>query len=126
MREVRYTWSRWAPNPIEHVAGWDLFAQPICGTRLVVERQTFGPAPTGFGAVCERCMRKLRKMREKDPMSFATATSVAEVDKLERELLSIVRKIREQLPIEAQYRLLDHVNAVAGDEFGDEYDKVHG
>jgi hypothetical protein len=63
MKSVRYTWSRWAPNPVEHVADESIWGQPICGRRLVVERQTFGDVPTGIVPVCEKCQRKLKKMQ---------------------------------------------------------------
>ncbi len=125
MKSVRYTWSRWAPNPIEHVADDTMWGQPICGRRLSVERQTFGEAPTGIVPVCERCERKLKKMQDAERMDFATATTVAEVDGLERELIATIARVRKQFTPEVQYQILDQLNATAHDIEGEEFDRTH-
>jgi hypothetical protein len=64
-------------------------------------------------------------MQERERMDFATAITVAEVDGLERELVNAIARMRQQLTPEAQYRVLDHLNATLADEAGDEFDKQH-
>lgn len=59
---TRYTWSRVAPNVIEHVAIPDLFGQPICGTELSVRTQTFGDEPSGYAPLCPRCTASQKRI----------------------------------------------------------------
>lgn len=60
--KVRYTWSRFSANPIEHVARDDMFAQPMCGTLLNVGYQHFEDQPSGLAPLCPRCQHKLKKL----------------------------------------------------------------
>lgn len=63
---MRYTWSRWAPYPVEHIADDTEWGQPICGARLSHERQTFGDGPSGIAPVCKRCQH--RQANRADPV----------------------------------------------------------
>lgn len=65
--KLRYTWSRSAANPVEHIATPDRFGNPICGAVLNVGWQTFADQPSGFAPVCKRCQAKLMAFPQVKP-----------------------------------------------------------
>lgn len=66
MKALKFTWSRWTNNPVEHIADDIPFGgQPICPAFLVGERQTFGEQATGNAPVCKSCLNKLFRFAKK-------------------------------------------------------------
>ena len=61
----RYTWSRVAANPVEHVADPDHHLMPLCGQPLSHRTQHIAEAPSGMYPLCQRCQRKAAKRRSR-------------------------------------------------------------
>lgn len=58
---MKYTWSRVAPNVVEHVATPDMFGQPVCGRVLSNQTQTLGSRNTDYPE-CPRCAAIRRRI----------------------------------------------------------------
>lgn len=60
-----------------------------------------------------------------EPLDFATAMTVSEADAQERELLVLLDRLKQWLPPPERYRILDHLNAVASDLYGEAFEERH-
>lgn len=62
--KVRYTWSRYAHNPVEHAFDdADQFARPLCGAQLNTHYQHIADQPSGLARLCQPCQDKLKKVQ---------------------------------------------------------------
>lgn len=57
------------------------------------------------------------------PTDFATAMTVADADAQESELLLLLGNLEQWLPPSVRYRILDHLNAVASDLYGEAFEE---
>lgn len=53
----RYTWSRVAANPSEHVADPTEYLLPLCGASISAATQHIASCPSGLAPLCPRCQR---------------------------------------------------------------------
>lgn len=65
----------------------------------------------------------MRVTEPDQPKDFATAIETAEADGQEAELLRTLGNMERWLPAPVRYRILDHLNAVASDLYGDAFEE---
>lgn len=104
---LRFTWSRVAPNVVEHLAAPatddDPFQMPVCGRSLSIRTQTLGSRNDSY-PMCRRCSGVLfriglvadRFIRE-FPDAEATVANVADMYANGRTHVDDVRPVKPEL-----------------------------